>query len=236
MKKTLTLPLVIVLFFFTSCASYVVNKIGLNDKSPFCEKLIFNDKEVYFLGMMHLASNEFYENTRKIIADFQQRDFIFFVELVAEKNKLVDTFNLRKIRKLTGLDLTLKYSQNNNPILRNIIKKYNLIDQPKYSNLGLLNYTRTDLSPSEMINLYEKKYTPVLLDSCDLITKLGESYNCKTNTNLRNIFTEEIIIIKRNKLIINAIINSNDKKIVVIYGKAHYEGIVKELKMLKNNN
>ncbi len=236
MKKTLIISLVFMLFLFISCASYLVNKIGLNDKSPICEKLIFKDKEVYFLGMMHLASNEFYENTRKIIADFQQRDFIFFVELVAEKNKLVDSLNLRKIRKLSGLDLSLKYSQNNNPILRNIIKKYNLIDQPKYSSLGLLNYTRIDLSPSEMINLYEKKYTPVLLDSCDLKTKLGESYNCKTNANMRNIFNEEIIFIERNKLIINAILNSNDKKIVVIYGKAHHEGIVKELKMLKNNN
>ncbi len=71
--------------------------------------------------MMHLASNEFYENTRKIIADFQQRGFIFFVELVGEKNKIQDSLNLKKIRKLIGLDLTTKYSQNNNPILRNII-------------------------------------------------------------------------------------------------------------------
>lgn len=222
--------LFIICIMQSSCASFIANKIGLKDKSPFCKQVILKDKEVYFIGMMHLATNEFYENTKKMVADFKQKDFVFFVEGVAESNKTIDTFNLKKIRKLVGLDLTIKYSQNNNPILKNIIKKYNLIDQPKYANLGVSNYTRTDLSPSEMISLYEKKHPSVLLDSCDLKTKLGESYDCKTNNDERNVFTKEIIYTERNKVILNAILNSNYKKIVVIYGKEHYDGVVKEMK------
>ena len=77
-----------------------------------------NGKEVYFLGMSHLAKKEFYENTKLFIEDFPEKDFIFYQESINDfENKIIilDTLAVKKFRNLTDLDLSIKYSKSQNP-------------------------------------------------------------------------------------------------------------------------
>ena len=46
----------------------------------------------------------------------------------------------------------------------------------------------------------------------------------------RKFFLNEIILDRRNKLIAETLINSSDKKIIMIYGKMHLKGIREYLK------
>ncbi len=224
---------------FSSCLSIIASKVNFKQTSPKLERISTPNKEVYFLGMAHLANSEFYENTKKIITDFQKKGFIFYIEntVAYDSNKLIsDTLYLKKFRKMSLIDLTNKYSQLSNPLMQKIIKKYELIDQPSYQVLGVINSTWVDYSYIDLINLYEKRYSIIKLDSCDIETNLKEQYNCNVDKSIRNIFLKEIIIEERNNLIAKTIINSNDKKIVIIYGKNHLEGVQKILIQLNNNN
>jgi len=224
---------------FSSCLSIIASKVNLKQTSPKLERISTPNKEVYFLGMAHLANSEFYENTRKIITDFQKKGFIFYIEntVAYDSNKLIsDTLYLKKFRKISQIDLTRKYSQLSNPLMQKIIKKYELIDQPSYQVLGVINSTWVDYSYIDLINLYEKKYFIIKLDSCDIETNLKEQYNCNFDKSVKNTFIKEIIYKERNNLIAKTIINSNDKKIVIIYGKNHLEGVQKALTQLNNNN
>ncbi len=113
-----------------------------------------------------------------------------------------------------------------------MIKKYELIDQPSYKVLGVTNSVWVDYSLIDLVNIYEKKYSIIELDSCDIKTGLNEEYKCAVDFATRNTFTKEIINKERNKLVAKTLINSNDKKIVIIYGKKHFAGIQKELSQL----
>ena len=217
------------MILFQSCLSVIVSKYDLNSKTPKLEKIDVPEKEVYFLGVAHIAKEEFYENMKVIIEELQEKDFIFYLESVSEldkKNISIDTFSIKKIRKLTDLDISLKYSESQNPYLQKLRKKYDLIDQPKYDFFALKNYKRVDYSYAELINFYEAKFGKIELDSCDVNTEIRSIYKCKSgNTTERKNFTDEIILDVRNRLIADSITKSNDKKIVVIYGKAHLKGI-----------
>lgn len=217
----------------SSCVTTIVNKLDLNSSTPIIEKLPVKNKEIYFLGMAHVAKKEFYDNTKMIVENLQSEGFVFYVESVKElnvENLIVDTISFKKIRKITNLDLGQKYSKGDNELLQKIIKKYNLVDQPKYEILGVKNYKRVDYNITQLIDFYEKKYGVVKLDSCDYTTNLGNKYSCKTVKNTQRLnFTNDIIFEVRNNLVVDSILHSSDKKIVIIYGKAHLEGIKNEL-------
>ena len=214
---------------FSSCLSTIASVGGLKDKSPDVKRLNIEGKEVYFIGMSHLAKEEFYLNTKKIITEYQQNGFMFYVETV--KNDKEDTLALKKFRKLMNLDLKIKFSNIDNSILVKLKDKYKLIDQPKYEYMGLTSYKIVDYNYSELLDFYEKKYGKIILDSCDLKTEIGSKYICTPyESKDRKVFKNEIIIKKRNELIVEKIKNSEDKKIVIIFGKKHLKGITELLK------
>jgi len=211
-----------------------VKKYELDSKTPKLEKIEIKNKDVFFLGMSHLAKNEFYENTKLLIADLQAKGYIFYVESITElknKNIPIDTLSVKKLRKLTDLDLTIRFSNSKNPYLQKLKNKYTLVDQPSYESLGVKNFKRIDYLYNELINFYEMKYKVITLDSCDLKTDITKDYNCETlNLAAKINFTNEIVLNTRNKLIADSLVNSGDSKIVVIYGKMHLKGIKDYLK------
>ena len=82
-----------------------------------------------------------------------------------------------------------------------------------------------------MIDFYESKHKRVILDNCDIKTPLGNIYKCETSQNSeRKIFTNEIILDRRNKLNAETLVNSSDKKIIITSGKMHLKGIKEYLK------
>jgi hypothetical protein len=234
MKKIFFYTIALLGILLQSCLSIISNKYELNSKTPKLEKINVNGKEVYFLGMAHLAKKEFYDNSKLLIEDLQKKGFIFYIESVTDldnKSAIIDTLSVKKIRKLIDLDLTIRYSNSKNPYLQKIKDKYDLIDQPKYEFFELKNYKRIDYSYTQLIDFYETKYEKIKLDSCDLRTEIRNPYNCETaNITDRKKFTNEIILNMRNKLIVDSLLNAQDKKIVIIYGKMHLKGIKEYLK------
>ncbi len=240
MKKVLLYLIAIQPIVLCSCVGTVVKKLDLDSDTPIVEKLAVKNKEVYFVGMAHLAKQGFYDNTKKIIENLQTEGFVFYVESVKgldPQNQINDTISLKKLRKLTNVDLGMKYSMSQNVLLQKIIKQYNLVDQPKYEILGVKNYKRVDYNVSQLVGFYEKKYSIIPLDSCDLKTGLGDKYNCKAaKFSQRQKFSNEIILEVRNNLIVDSILNSSDEKIVIIYGRKHLEGIRNGLINMKIKN
>jgi uncharacterized protein YbaP (TraB family) len=236
MKKWfIALAGIIVLFSFSSCLSILASSADLSARSPKQETISVPGKEVYFVGMAHLGNKEFYDNAKTILTDFQNRGFVCYLESVrglGEDRIGIDTLYAKKFRKLTGLNITEKYSQLSNPIMQQLIRKYKLIDQPSYEDLGVTHYTWVDYTYIDLVNLYEKRHSLIELDRCDVETGIDRFYACKVNTSDRSEFTETIILKERNKLIARTIASSKDKKIVVIYGKMHLEGIRQELAQL----
>lgn len=218
------LLLVICSVCFSSCIGIIASTTGLNDESPTITKIPIEGKEVYFIGMAHLAKKEFYESTTKTVASYKNKGFVFYVENVA--TEIDDTIALKKFRKLTSIDLKIKYSNVDNPYLVKLKDEYNLVDQPKYEKLGIDNYQKIDYNYVELIDFYEKKYGEIKLDSCDLNTSIKDKYGCKAyRLSDRKSFTKEIILAERNKLVVDKLKNSTDTKIIVIFGKKHLKGI-----------
>jgi pheromone shutdown protein TraB len=166
------------------------------------------------------------------VNEFASKGFVFYVEAITELERSkfnLDTLYAKKFRKLTEIDLTIRYSMSENLLLQKLKTKYKLIDQPKYDSFGMKNFKRVDLNYTELVDGYENKFEKIILDSCDLRTDLGKRYNCqKSNLSERKNFRNELIFKARNKLITDSVLNSDDKKIVIVYGKMHLDGI-KEL-------
>ena len=229
MKKIILRSIIIVLLFLQSCLPFVAKKLQLDAKNPSIEKLQINEKEVYFMGMSHLAKKEFYDNTKLLVKEFQSKGFVFYVEAITELDKtkfILDTFYAKKFRKLTEIDLTIRYSMSENLLLQKLKTKYNLIDQPKYDSFGMKNFKRVDFNYTELVDGYENKFEKIVLDSCDLRTDIGKPYNCQKSSLLKRMnFRNELVFKSRNKLITDSILNSNDKRIVIVYGRRHLDGI-----------
>ena len=99
------------------------------------------------------------------------------------------------------------------------------IVQPKWKDLGITESDfNADISLKDLITEYEDRYDEVELDNCDMETSFKNEYNCSKST--KNDLSP-IILDFRNQNIVNLIKNSNDKKIVVIYGARHKKGIIK---------
>ena len=118
MKKIIFYLAAILIISLQLCLSVIANWYEIISKSPKLEKIDVYGKEVYFLGMSHLAKKEFYENTKLFIEDFPAKGFIFYLESINDfENKIIilDTLAVKKFRNLTDLDLSIKYSKSQNP-------------------------------------------------------------------------------------------------------------------------
>ena len=234
MKKIILFSIIIIL---NSCYNLIAKKIGLTDLEPQLTKLKVPHKDVYFLGIMHLGKKEYYDNVKIKITNFQNEGYTFYVEGASSfenGKKTIDTISLKKMRKITGLDFSIKYSQMTNDIFKKMVEKIQLQDQPNYEDLGAINIIKVDYNFKQLISFFETENTIVKLDSCDLATPLGIEFKCsQLNKETRDKFDKEILLEKRNKQLADSILNSKHKKIVVVYGKKHLDGVQK---LILNNN
>lgn len=233
MKKLL---LVLPFIALSSCAKKLVDlalkKSGAFDKTTVLQPLEYNDKEIVFLNMVHLATKEYYADvTHKI--DSLQKDgyFVFYEGLYLKKSERIidknDTITYLKFRKVMGIDPLLEYSKIKP--FSDYVDKHQLIDQPDYTDLGITskNSKAVDLPMTVLISELEKEKGAVELTPCDFDQKLGSgSYTCdKAASDVRKYMMEHVVINKRNEHIVQQIKQSDNKKIVIVYGKNHYDGI-----------
>jgi len=139
-----------------------------------------------------------------------------------------------KLRKLMGF-FSDKYLDTTTNIIAGKIKykgNNKLLNQPKFNQLNVDSFTsiKTDVSLSELITEFEKKYSEIKLDDCDYMFSLEDkNYKCKSaNKSLQKKFEKEYIQDYRNKHLANKIINSKKKKVLVVYGDTHYVGLYGE--------
>lgn len=233
MKKIL---LLIPLILLSSCASklvdYALKKNGVLDKKAVLQPLNYSNKNIVFLNMVHLGTQEYY-NDVAVKIDSLQKDgyFVFYEGLYLKKSDRIisekDSVSYLKFRKVTGLDPLLEYSKIKP--FSDYVGKYNLKDQPDYIELGITskNSKAVDLPMNTLISQMENDKGVIKLEQCDLDSKLGNgSYTCgKADKDLTDYFLNNIVIDKRNQHIVANIKESDKNKILIVYGKKHYSGI-----------
>jgi hypothetical protein len=225
-----------------SCRGLLVTianqKLHLTQKKPELKKFDVAGKEVFFIGMRHIGTKKYYNNTKQLVEKFSKDSFLIFVESVAHIENGVrfrDTLMLKKFRKITGVDLGIEHANQEDKVMKLLVERLKLINQPDYKELGVHVYKKADLSYVNLINLFEERYGDIELDSCDLNSKLGSQNPCKlVSSEKRQIFDREFILQERNKFVANEIQSSANRKILLIYGLMHYEGIKDELQKLQN--
>ncbi|WP_330444397.1 hypothetical protein [Flavobacterium sp. C4GT6] len=199
--------------------------------------LTYKDKVIVFVEMMHLGKVEFYNDVKSKIDSLENEGyFVFYEGLYLKKSDRVikenDTINYLKFRKILNLDPLLEYSKVKP--LSEYVSKYNLIDQPDYTDLGLTpeNSQPVDLPVTVLINEFEKEKGSIILNDCDYKTPLGsENYTCETvNSEDKKFFLKEIVENKRNINLVEKIKTTTKKKILILYGKKHYEPVDRLLK------
>lgn len=236
MKKLLLLS---PLFLLTSCAQKIVDfalkKNGILDNTTVLRPISYADKNIVFLDMMHLGKKEYYKDVSQKI-DSLQKDgyFVFYEGLYLRRSDRVinvNDSNYLKFRKITNMDPLVEYSKTKP--FSDYISKYDLVDQPDYVDLGVTaeNSKPVDLSLAILVKEFEQQKGRVILTQCDYDTPLGSgNYKCsKADNNARNFLMEDVAINKRNENIAKQIKESDKRKILIVYGKKHYDGVKKLL-------
>lgn len=226
-----------------SCGTLALKLLGADSTSVTPTYIKSNEKEVVFIPMHHVGTKEFYNSVYKITDSLGKAGYACYYEGLnpIEKDSIEKIRIRRKFRKIMGFSLTKSgyIDTINNTILGKYKVSDKYINQPKSSALISKNCQskyNIDISSDSLLKRFELREYPIVLDSCDYSTSLEEKYNCNSLKDLDrgkyDIFKNEYILEFRNKHLSNYIQNSQERKIIVIYGKAHYEGFFEELKKL----
>lgn len=236
-KNILTLSCIFFLFFCNSCTRSILSKYGLFDEQVLLKKVSNNKKSIIFMPMHHVGKPTFYADVRYKIDSLQKADYFVFFEGLSKgfdiNSKDYDTAQ-RKIRKVLGLvtsQIKDGYLDTASGTLAGI--KFNflkgLVNQPKGYKLGIdsTKAKNVDLSFKQLIQLHEEKYGIINLDECDLNNKLSDKYSCRKlkNKNAKIDMMENY----RNENIVNEIIASPNRNILIIYGSKHVKAIIQLL-------
>ncbi len=221
---------------FVSCQSSLLNiglkHIGAYNDTIELKKIGYKQKNLVFIPMHHIGTEKFYKDVKSKIDSLKELGYFFLYEKTtnAEHNKTLE----HKIRKIIGSPLprNSSYKKMIDSLYPKIQYKTKLIDQPSYFELGLnlANSSRTDRDYKDIINYYENKYGEIKLTDCDFKTSIYEKYTlCREENKIPKKQSDDALIDFRNTFVANTIKKSERKNIAIIYGKAHMEGIIKNL-------
>ena len=221
MKKiVLFLSAAFVLLSAVSCTRIAVALT--NKKDPFKEKTVWvkGDKEIVFIPMIHVAKAGYYEKVKDFLSQKRNEGYVVYYEgLVtgAATPEERDTLAL-KMRKIIGYHLCGGYTNKENKSTPQYLKKY--VGQ-NMTNTGIdtLRDVRADMTVKELIAKIEAKREKKLeLEPCDFETPLNAPYKC---TNYKKRYYYSFTRTYRDKYLSNLLLNTSNKKIVVVYGGAH---------------
>jgi len=236
MKGKLLLLLTLTGMLCTSCLSIGLKMIGAYDKEATVSHYSNGDKEVAYIPMKHIGPKEFYGNVKKKVDSLQAEGYIVYMESVRVKDSLTpqqkDTLKW-KARKLTGVNIsTSGYIDTINKTLMGykFKNRKGLINQPRYYVLGVdtIKGRVVDVPMNDLIAAYEKEYGPIVLNECDYNLPWDQKYTCGK---IAGEESNAMILDYRNAHLAMEIIDEKNKKIAVIYGALHENGLYKELKI-----
>lgn len=248
MRKLLILLMFLI---FSSCATIfnkkIIKKLGVESEKTELKFIDNKEKEIIFIPIHHVGRKEYYNDIANKVDSLQKLNYVVFYEGVTdykEKDSLIRKKSLLKLRRIMGFfpQGQKGYLDTTTNIIAGKIKykgKYKLINQPNYNllNVDSLSSKRTDISLTELITDFEKNYGEIKIDSCDYKTDFRDkNYKCgKAKRNLRKKFENGYVKEFRNKYLAEKLFKSEERKIVVIYGDAHYTGLWYQLYLLDKN-
>ena len=191
----------------------------------------YKDKDIIFAPLVHFGQKKFYENLKDSITVWKKKNYIVFYEEIdmANLDKMnidsteLEILNLKFRRISNGLPTREQYAKT----MSNVVSDG--VSQPEYEDLGIDSTDiNQDVSVKDIITKTEQLYGTIELSDCDYKTPLDSIYNCSTKWT--NSMMKSIMINYRNKNVADKIIKINQKKIVILYGAMHTNGIKKILK------
>ena len=239
MKKLATL--VILSLTLTSCMNYIFNT-ALEQRGIFKDQidlksLSLEEKEIIFFPMHHVGTEKFYTDVHQKIDSLKDNEYFFYVESIKDENSNLE--NQMKLRKIMGIGIPEGgYQKSFDSILK--VKNYKLkkeiVYQPTYSEWQLdeKNSLNVDVDIKDLIQQYELIYGEVKLEPCDYdkpdVTNSTECTN-KTDKKKWNYVLKDY----RNQELVKHLQQDSRKKIAIIYGSAHYEGVKSIIDSLNHN-
>ena len=221
MKKTvLFLSVAFVLLFAVSCTR--VATALTNKKNPLKEKTVWmkGDKEIVFIPMIHVAKAGYYEKVKDFLSQKRNEGYVVYyegVEIGAATPEERDTLTL-KMRKIIGSNLCGGYTNKENKSTPQYLKKYVGQDMTN-TGIDTLRDVRADMTVKELIAKIEaERGKKIALEPCDFETPLNAPYKC---TNYKRRYYYDFTRTYRDKYLSTLLLNTSDKKIVVVYGGAH---------------
>ena len=220
MKKIALFSLVVsMLLSIISCTRVAVALT--NKKDPLRKKTVWvkGDKEIIFIPMIHIAKAEYYEQIKNFLFQKRNEGYVVYYEDLKNGGKTSeerDTLTL-KMRKIIGYHLCGAYTNKENKSTPRYLKKY--VGQ-NMTNTGIdtLRDLRADMTVRELIAKIEsERGEKIELESCDFETPLNAPYKCSNYKQYYYRFTRKY----RDDYLSNLLLNTSDKKIVVIYGGVH---------------
>lgn len=229
MKKLFLLPILLLI----GCKTYLINKAlennGIYEEDVVIKIISNNDKNIVFIPMKHIATESFYNDVRIKIDSLEKQNYYFYYELVTGEK---DTILSKKFRKISGLPENKKgYLETLDSILKGFKFKKKLVDQPKNQmELGFkINKSKNvDVTMKDVIKHYESLNGEIILEKCDYDTPIYQVTKCK-DINIDKKKLEKSILDFRNEHIVKEVNSDSKKNIAIVYGAAHFDGVLKLL-------
>lgn len=233
--KKIIVTLIFSTLLLTSCVRILLNKYGIINRKVEIKEIKVKDKKVLFLPMAHITEQKFYDDCKKTIDSLSNKEgyYIFGEGIITEslvKDTIMsvqDTIYDKKMRKILDIDVG-HYTKSE--FFIKFQKKYNLVVQPKNlycinSKVDTSSCRYVDCTTKLIIEAYEKEKGQIVLDDYDKKTNIGEEYKHKNHNKENSKYFMKMIGDVRNSHIANEVKYSKRKKILLIYGANHYEGL-----------
>ncbi len=217
----------LLLLMVASCGKMILNSRGSHARE--LKTFEKDDRQVVFIGMTHLGKPEFFQEVKEQVDSLRKDGYVFFKEGVGYElntsDEARDTLR-RKFRQLIGFSIG-DYSDKRNKSLPKYFTNGDFIMQSD-SLIGLRETdSLVDMTYNELINLHEDKFGEIRLTECDFETDFFESYDCKDGNALEKSFY--VVDIARTEYLLKSILESNEKKIAIVYGAGHLKWLYPDM-------
>lgn len=220
-RKVMFASSIVLALFLNGCAALRVAH-QMNETEVHATDYSNGTKTVKFIPMIHVAKPEFYDNVKTAILQAKNEGYVLYyewidVEAAPEETKL-------KLREMVGL---LPSPEGYGTVLAPLIEKGYMI-QTEEMFLDIVNSKdyNVDITAQEVVNTYEKRFREVTISDENRNLPIHEKY--ETTHSMKDVKT--VILDYRNKYIADYISNSDDEKVILIYGGEHQKGVFENLK------
>jgi hypothetical protein len=177
------------------------------------------DQKVIYLPMSHLSKSKNFEAVKNFVNEKRELGYkVYYERVTYDKDSASYKEASLKMRKLTGLTFGQDYlSEEQREFRENVHpKKYAWQNDVDYG-VDFENDVHADYTMTSLVTAYEDKNGMVELDSCDYDTPLDTKYTCTSP-----IHYKEVVHDIRNAKLVRHLLDTIQKKKLVVYGLGHY--------------